>query len=168
MYLLYTVICNILHAARLCIARHWKSDIPPSFMEVQKIVSNIYLQDRTLAWHKHTSNAFRKRWDPWRRRFPTLDGWFTEGWREGSGMGREVGERRPGLYPKYTWLIIYTNFNLWNILLILWPFVRSSRLYVFYVFIYLVLWYKCMAVQWEESLFFQQMLYSYFHATSYM
>lgn len=67
-----TVVCNVLHAAQLCIARYWKSDKPPSHMEVQEIVSNIYLQERTLAWHTTTSNTFRKKWALCRRRFPTL------------------------------------------------------------------------------------------------
>lgn len=48
-----TVICNVLHAARLCIARHWKSDKSPSLTEVQEIVSNIYLQEQDAGINIH-------------------------------------------------------------------------------------------------------------------
>lgn len=67
-----TIVCNTLHAARLCIARHWKSAEPPSVREVQEVVSNVYLQERTLAWHRATSGTFQRKWALWQRQFPIL------------------------------------------------------------------------------------------------
>lgn len=66
------LICNVLHAARLSIARHWKGAGPPTIMEVSEIVSNIFLYERTLAWHKGTSNSFYSTWSPWQQMFPNL------------------------------------------------------------------------------------------------
>lgn len=59
------LISNILHAARLTIARHWKSTESPTLMEVKNIVSNIYMHERTLAWHKGSNKIFQSQWSPW-------------------------------------------------------------------------------------------------------
>lgn len=59
------VVCNILHAARLSIARHWKSKDPPSLSEVHEIVSNICIQERALAWFRGTTTKFQNAWASW-------------------------------------------------------------------------------------------------------
>lgn len=53
----WVVVCNILHSARLSIARHWKTINPATSNEVIKITSNIYIQERKLAWHKGKKNV---------------------------------------------------------------------------------------------------------------
>lgn len=42
------VVCNVLHAARLTIARHWRSNMIPTLLEVNAIVSDI-----SPVWHNH-------------------------------------------------------------------------------------------------------------------
>lgn len=68
-----TLVCNILHAARLSIARHWKSLESPTLLEVNTIVSNIYLCERTLAWYIGSVPSFHRAWSPWQTLFPNLN-----------------------------------------------------------------------------------------------
>lgn len=66
------VTCNILHAARLVIARNWKSTEVPSLLELRAIVSNVCIHERTLAWHKGTHAKFQKNWSSWLTLVPDL------------------------------------------------------------------------------------------------
>lgn len=64
------IVCNILHATRLTIARHWKSVDIPTLGEATNIISRVFLHERTLAWHRGTTPSFQNQWSPWQVRFP--------------------------------------------------------------------------------------------------
>lgn len=66
------VTCNVLHAARLAIARHWKSTDIPSTIELNTIISNVCLHERTLAWHRGTHKKFERHWSSWLALVPNL------------------------------------------------------------------------------------------------
>lgn len=64
------LISNILHAARLVIARQWKETAPPTMSEAREVVSNVFLHEQTLAWYRGSTTSFNKAWAPWRAMFP--------------------------------------------------------------------------------------------------
>lgn len=66
------LVCNILHAARLLIARRWKSADVPTILELTNMVSTICVYERTLAAYRGSSSLFLRGWDPWLRTFPNL------------------------------------------------------------------------------------------------
>lgn len=66
------MICNILHAARLGIARHWKSADIPTLVDINAIVSNVCIHKRTLAWHRGYQSKCQKYWSSWLTMFPNL------------------------------------------------------------------------------------------------
>lgn len=81
-----TIVCNILHAAHLTVARYWKSNLIPNLLEVNAIVSDIYLYERTLAWHRGASSSFQSTWSLWRALHPSLTWSFRGRWRARTTM----------------------------------------------------------------------------------
>lgn len=67
------LVSNILHAAWLTIARNWKSSKIPALLEVNAIVYNIFLHERTLAWHRGSFSSFQTAWTPWCALFLNLN-----------------------------------------------------------------------------------------------
>lgn len=63
---------NILHAARLLIARRWKSADIPSLLELNSMVSTIFTYEKTIATYQGALPSFLKNWDPWLQIFPNL------------------------------------------------------------------------------------------------
>lgn len=64
--------CNILHAARLLIARNWKAAVIPTVLELTNMVSTICIYEKALATYKGSLPLFLRSWDPWLRTFPNL------------------------------------------------------------------------------------------------
>lgn len=56
-----TVICNILHTARLTIARNWKSTVISTLVEFNNIVSTLCVFERTLTGYRGLQHFFPKK-----------------------------------------------------------------------------------------------------------
>lgn len=70
------LVCNILHAARLLIARRWKSVDIPSLLELNNMVSMICIYEKTIATYKGSLQPFMHSWDSWLQIYPNLS-WFS-------------------------------------------------------------------------------------------
>lgn len=79
------LICNILHAAQLVIARKRKSLEIPSMVEINDVVSTIYIYEGTLAWYRGTVQTFMRDWWSWLRLFLNLN------WQMYSSTGKSTG-----------------------------------------------------------------------------
>lgn len=66
------LVCNILHAARLLIARRWKSGDIPTVTELNNMVSMICTYERTLASYRGSLPLFQRSWHPWLQAYPNL------------------------------------------------------------------------------------------------
>lgn len=66
------IVCNILHAARLLIARRWKSPDIPSLLELSNMVSTIFSYEKALATYQGSLVTFMKNWVSWLQLFPNL------------------------------------------------------------------------------------------------
>lgn len=66
------LVCNILHAARLLIARRWKSADIPSMLELNNMVSTICIYEKTIATYRGSLKSFMSSWEAWLRMFPNL------------------------------------------------------------------------------------------------
>lgn len=65
-------ICNILHAAKLLIARRWKLGEVPSVLDLNNLVSTICIYEKATAAHRGVLPAFLKNWDSWLQIYPAL------------------------------------------------------------------------------------------------
>lgn len=66
------LVCNILHAARLLIARRWKSTDVPTILELTDMVSTICTYEKALAAYRGFYPLFLRSWRPWLQTFPNL------------------------------------------------------------------------------------------------
>lgn len=66
------MVCNILHAARLLLARRWKSMEIPSLLEINNLVSTICMYEKAIATHRGALPSFERNWNSWLSLFPIL------------------------------------------------------------------------------------------------
>lgn len=66
------MVCNTLHAARLLLARRWKSMEIPSLLEINNLVSTICMYEKAIATHRGALPSFERNWNSWLSLFPIL------------------------------------------------------------------------------------------------
>lgn len=60
------VVIHILSAARISLAREWRSQSPPKIEEVISRINTHYTMEKMLAYKERRASAFHKYWEIWR------------------------------------------------------------------------------------------------------